>query len=209
MKIDHIFIFSSNKGQEVDELLEFGLIEGSGRTHAGIGTINRRIVFDVFYLEILWVQNQEEAKTAQSVGILERSNFKDTHYSPFGLCLADTENHENLFQNAIHFQPDFLPKGKYIEIITNERMPWIFKFPSTGRKPKAEEPMHHKVGLKKLTNVTFNLKEKEFTDLLDTIENDSSINFEKTARDMLTLEFDYGLQGKSKTFECLNLEIHF
>jgi len=209
MKIDHIFIFSPNKGQEVDELLKFGLSEGSGRTHAGIGTINRRIFFDNFYLEILWVHNPEEAKTAQSVGILERSNFKDTHYSPFGLCLADTENRKNLFQNAIHFQPDFLPEGKYIDIITNERMPWIFKFPSTGRKPKAEEPIHHKVGLKKLTKVTFNLKAKEFTNLLATIENDSIINFVKSTRDMLILKFDYGLQGKSKTFECLNLEIHY
>ena len=35
MKVDHIFIFS-NKGREADELLKFGLIEGSGRVHSGL-----------------------------------------------------------------------------------------------------------------------------------------------------------------------------
>jgi hypothetical protein len=45
IEIDYIFIFS-NKGKETDNLVAFGLTEG-------IGTLNRRIFFDNFYLEIL------------------------------------------------------------------------------------------------------------------------------------------------------------
>ena len=41
LNIDHIFIFSNKGGKEADELVEFGLTEGSSRLHPGQGTTNR------------------------------------------------------------------------------------------------------------------------------------------------------------------------
>jgi len=60
MTIDHIFIFTTDFGKIADELIEFGLTEGSGRVHIGQGTTNRKFYFDNFFLEIIWVHNEKE-----------------------------------------------------------------------------------------------------------------------------------------------------
>lgn len=48
MEVDHIFIFSNNQGREADELINFGLTEGSNRVHPGQGTRNRKFYFEIF-----------------------------------------------------------------------------------------------------------------------------------------------------------------
>ncbi|UHG94724.1 VOC family protein [Spirosoma oryzicola] len=60
MEIDHLFVFSANQGQEANELLEFGFVEGSSRVHMGQGTTNRKFYFDNFFLELLWVIDEQE-----------------------------------------------------------------------------------------------------------------------------------------------------
>ena len=129
MKIDHIFIFS-DKGKEADELVNAGFSEGSGRHHSGLGTRNRRFFFEDFYLEILWVENEEEAKSHPSLGLWERSNFRMNDFSRFGLCLVNDEKTDQLFENAPTFQPDYYPEGKQIELFSNMDkpfLPWILE----------------------------------------------------------------------------------
>jgi len=207
MNIDHIYIFS-NKGTEINDLIEFGLTEGSGRIHQGIGTANRRIFFENFYLEILWIENEKEAKNIEKISIWERGNYKQSNYSRFGLCLENTCDTDNIFQNSIKWQPDFLPIGEQVEIITNEKMPWIFKFPK-NRKKKIDEPKEHKVGIKQLTKAIFNLKNIEFEKKLKVIQTNSIIEFNQTSEDLLILEFDNCQRGKSKHFDNLSLEIKY
>ena len=59
MEIDHIFIFTDDKGQVADKLVESGFVEGSNRVHIGKGTTNRKFYFKNFFLEILWVHNEK------------------------------------------------------------------------------------------------------------------------------------------------------
>ena len=207
MNIDHIYIFS-DQGKETDELVAFGLTEGSGRIHQGIGTTNRRIFFENFYLEILWVRNEAEAKSVEKIGLWERNNYKNSNYSRFGLCLENTEDTDVIFKDSIKWQPDFLPIGNQVEIITNEKMPWIFKFPK-NRKRQLDEPKTHKIGLKKLTKVIFNFRNIDLKNILTEIENNSIIEFNQASEDLLILEFDNSKQTKSKRFDNLNLEIKY
>jgi len=207
MNIDHIYIFS-NKGKETDELVEFGLTEGSGRIHQGIGTANRRIFFENFYLEILWVENAAEAKSIEEIGLWARNEHKNSNYSRFGLCLENTEDTDDIFKDSIKWQPDFLPVGNQVEIITNENMPWIFKFPK-NRKRQLDEPRIHHIGLKQLTKAVFNLKIIDFEKILQEIANNSIAEFQHATEDLLILEFDNGQQGKSQPFESLSLEIRY
>ncbi len=207
MNIDHIYIFST-KGKETDELVEFGLTEGSGRTHKGIGTANRRIFFDNFYLEILWVENEKEAKNVEKIGIWKRSNFKNSQYSRFGLCLKNTKETDRVFYNSIKWKPDFLPENKFVDILTNERMPWIFRFPD-NRNNKLDEPRNHKNGINKLTKAVFNLPEIDFKSIISEINENPNIEFIQSSENQLILEFDNRKQGKTKQFECLNLKIYY
>jgi len=207
IEIDHIFIFS-NKGKETDELVDFGLIEGSGRTHKGIGTANRRMFFENFYLEILWVENEQEAKSVEKIGIWERSDFKNNQYPRFGLCLKNTKETDNIFENSIKWKPDFLTENKFVDILTNERMPWIFRFPA-DRNAKLDEPRNHKNGIKKLTKAVFNLTEIDFKNVISEINENSIIEFVKSSKNKLILEFDDKIQGKTEQIESLNLTIYY
>jgi len=207
MKVDHIFIFS-NKGKETDELIEFGLTEGSGRMHKGIGTANRRIFFDNFYLEIIWVENEQEAKSVSNFGIWERSNYNNNQYSRFGLCLTNTKETDSIFYDSIKWEPDFLPQGEFINILTNESMPWIFRI-SANRDNKIGEPNTHKNGIRKLTMLTFHLQQIDFKRNISKIERKSCVKFEKSSKNYITLEFDHGKQGKIKQFNSLGLVIKY
>lgn len=207
MGIDHIFIFS-NKGKETDELVDFGLTEGSGRTHKGIGTANRRLFFENFYLEVLWVENEKELKSVKKIGIWERSDFKNNQYSRFGLCLKNTEETDSIFNNSIKWKPGFLPENKFVDILTNERMPWIFRFPA-DRNKKLDEPINHKNGIKKLTKAIFNMSEIDFKSIISEINKNSIIEFVKSSENQLILEFDDRKQGKIKEFESLYLKIYY
>lgn len=99
MKVDHLIIFSNHKGGEADELLEFGLVEGSNRIHPGQGTRNRKFYFGNFFLEIVWITDKTEinSKTTAPIQLWERSNHNINNFSPFGLCLEKTDDTSELF----------------------------------------------------------------------------------------------------------------
>ena len=162
MDIDHIFIFTNDNGKIADELVLFGLTEGSSRIHVGQGTTNRKFYFDNFFLEILWVHNEAEIRNdlIKPTGLWQRANFKSTNFSPFGLCIVNTDETESLFQNALKYQPAYFPKGLNIEILTNKQksnLPWTFRLPFKGQKKNETEPTEHECGLKNLTNVEFGI----------------------------------------------------
>jgi len=208
MLIDHIFIIS-NCRKEADELVDFGMTEGSGRVHQGIGTANRRFFFDNFYLEILWVENELEARSVKDIGIWERSDYRNSGYSPYGLCLRNSEDTNRIFENSIKWKPAFLSEGGHVDIITSDKMPWIFRFPSNRHKNISDEPKVHKAGIKRLSEAIFNLSEKEFGNILDSISDNSIIEFRKALTNSLVLEFDNAEKGKSETFENFNLVIKY
>lgn len=83
MEIDHIFIFSKNEGKEADNLVEFGLEEGSHRIHKGQGTANRKFYFENFFLEILWVIDEEEVNQTPTLEtqLGHRANFNQNSSS--------------------------------------------------------------------------------------------------------------------------------
>jgi len=57
VEIDHVFVCRSAGAPEADFLIKHGLLEGSGNSHPGPGTANRRFFFSNAYLELLWVAN--------------------------------------------------------------------------------------------------------------------------------------------------------
>ncbi len=95
MNIDHIFIFTNDNGKIADELVQFGLTEGSSRVHIGQGTTNRKFYFENFFLEILWVHNEEELKSdiTKPTGLWQRADFNSSN-SPFGICIVNTDETE-------------------------------------------------------------------------------------------------------------------
>lgn len=213
MEIDHIFIFSKNKGKEADEFLEFGFTEGSSRIHIGQGTVNRKFYFENFFIEIIWVENEEEIKSEliAPTKLWERSNFEINDYSQFGLCLVNTDETDILFENSSKYQPEYFPKGLEIEIVNDEKnpkLPWTFRLPFKGEKKKTEEPIIHKNGITILTKTDFKIPliEDHFTSFF---KNEANITFENSDVINLTLTFDENRNGKEFKFINLPLTIKY
>jgi hypothetical protein len=213
MEIDHIFIFSKNKGKEADEFLEFGFTEGSSRIHDGQGTANRKFYFENFFIEILWVENEIEIKSELILPtkLWERSNFENNEYSPFGLCLVNTNETDLLFKKSIKYQPQYFPQGLAIEILPQEinpSLPWTFRLPFQGKKKKTEEPILHKIKINNLTKTEFKIPfiDDDFT-LFFT--KDQNIKFERSKEINLTLTFDNNRNGKEMKFKTLPLTLKY
>jgi hypothetical protein len=77
MQIDHIFLFTNDNGKIAEELVQFGLREGSSRVHVGQGTTYRKFYFDNFFLAILWVHNEQElnSEVTKQTGLWQRADF--------------------------------------------------------------------------------------------------------------------------------------
>ena len=211
MQIDHIFIFSNNSGFEADELVNFGLTEGSSRVHPGQGTTNRKFYFQNFFLEILWVHNQPEIQNERTkpTKLWERSNFESNEYSPFGLCLVNDDNSEQIFTNSSTYQPEYFPEGKTIDFITQPQLPWIFRLPFKGRKKATNEPLDHPKKLRQLTKTTFITP--TVNDLTESIQKLSggTINFLTSDKYGLILEFDNGNSKQEIRFQKLPITIKY
>lgn len=212
MSIDHIFIFTEDHGKVADELVEFGLTEGSNRIHVGQGTTNRKFYFGNFFLEILWVHNESEIKSEQTkpTGLWQRAEFKINNFSPFGLCIVNSEETETLFENAFKYQPDYFPQGMVIDILKNEDqtdLPWTFRLPFKGQKKHENEPTNHRNGISTLTKAVFEHKSNVENTVFDNLKD--QIRFIDSSRYWLNLIFDNGKQGKKQEFEKLNLTIEY
>ena len=215
MEIDHIFIFSNNKGKEADKLIDFGLTEGSSRTHPGQGTTNRKFYFNNFFLEILWVINEEEIQntTTAPTKLWERSQHAQNKYSPYGLGLENTQATDKLFKNSQIYQPNYFPEGMSVDMITNEKspvLPWTFRLPYRDTKKTHEEPVSHINGIRVLTQVEFEIDTViEQGNFKDFFIEFNKVSFKEGERLHLNLEFDHQAQGKEKEFPELGLTIKY
>lgn len=211
MQVDHIFIFSNDKGQEADELVNFGLAEGSSRAHPGQGTTNRKFYFENFFLEVLWVHDRKELINgpARSIGLQELSQFVKRGNSRYGLCLVNTPETDQLFSKSISYQPDYFPGGKSIDVLTHQQstsLPWTFRLPFRGGKKAPTEPTNHYAGIRKLTRAEFGISHSGMGDsFVDIFKNSQQVSFKVSDHPRLTLEFDNCSQGK--TFECPQLSL--
>jgi len=208
MTIDHIFIFVDSK-EIANTLVDFGLTEGSGNVHKGIGTANRRFFFENFYLEILWVENKLESQSIEEIGIWERSNYVSSEYSRFGLCLKNTNDTDAIFTNSIQWKPKFLKDNEYVNILTSKKLPWIFRFPANRTTILQDEPKTHKIGIKNLTKVIFTLPKTDFHEKLNHLENNSIVKMKNEKTNALILEFDNGKKGIIKKIKELDLVIKY
>ncbi|MEN2283731.1 hypothetical protein AAGF08_16425 [Algoriphagus sp. SE2] len=214
MNIDHIFIFTDDQGKVADELIGFGLLEGSSRVHVGQGTTNRKFYFLNFFLEILWVYDENEIKSKQTkqAGLWQRADYKTNSFSPFGLCLVNSKETEKLFEKALKYHSDYFPKGMAIDIIKNDKnpdLPWTFQLPVKGQKNIDDEPRNHPNGIEILSKAVYEYRNSLDDKYLENFKEVEQIEFIKSSRNWLRLIFDNGKQDKAKDFQRLNMTIEY
>jgi hypothetical protein len=212
MQPDHIFIFTTDPAKNAEELISFGLTEGSSRVHEGQGTSNRTFVFENFYFEILWVHNDQELKSdlVKPSGLWKRANYKTTGCSPFGLCITNTDETDELFKHPLKYQPAYFPQGMAIDILNApDDLPWIFRLPFKGDRKKESKPPAHPAGIQKLTGMEFTYSSPEAQSYIKHFRDPDTISFSKASTIALTLAFDQHRQGKTISFPNLHLRIEY
>ena len=121
LDLDHVFILCAAGAPEARALTDLGLIEGSSNRHPGQGTACRRFFFDSWYLELLWVEDAQEAQRepARRVGLWERWTGRASGGCPFGVILRPgpgaPDSPPPPFP-AWSYQPVYFPAGLSIDV---------------------------------------------------------------------------------------------
>lgn len=223
MELDHLFIFTDLPEAVAERLKSFGLTEGSPNTHPGQGTACRRFFFHNAYLELPWVNN-EEVVTSPAISktrLWERSQYKTTHYSPFGLCLRKSNQSDQgvLFDESWEYRPPYMPEGLYASVASNEAFPMepmLFELPFHQVKPtdypkEKQQPVTHRKGFLEITKVILTLPEiSPLSNAMRKVIANSIVGVNQGNQHAVTVEMDNWANGETESFQpLLPLTIHW
>ena len=111
IELDHVFICTAPGAPEAEEFIRFGLREGSPNRHPGQGTANRRFAFANAMIELLWVDDGEEAQSdcSRRTQLWERWSSREGNASPFGICVRPVFSEYRSPFPAWKYRPSYLP----------------------------------------------------------------------------------------------------
>jgi hypothetical protein len=110
-ELDHLFVCVSQGAPEGDELVRFGLLEGSPNGHPGQGTANRRFPFLNAMIELIWVDDEREAQSegTKRTQLWERWSGREKGSCPFGICLRPAGDEQDAVPfPAWEYKPSYL-----------------------------------------------------------------------------------------------------
>jgi hypothetical protein len=118
LELDHIILFCAAGAPEADALIERGLHEGPGNSHPGQGSVNRRFFFRNLYLELLWIEDYEEAQVgeARRTGLWDRWINRHDGRCPFGLVFRPAAPGTPAPFPSWTYKPKYFPPGFSIEV---------------------------------------------------------------------------------------------
>ncbi len=159
--LDHFVLICDRGAPQADGLAQLGLLEGSGNVHHAQGTANRRFFFNNAYLELLWVDDLNEARQepAFRTRLWERWLRRHDGACPFGIALRPDEPADAgalpPFPTWAYHAP-YLPAPVSIGIALATPLiepEFLYMNFATSPQSKAREPLEHPLGLRELTHV--------------------------------------------------------
>lgn len=210
-ELDHLFIAARPDAPEMDDVLALGVLEGTRNVHPGQGTANRRIFFHNVMLEVLWIADPAEVRSAPiaPTHLAERCDAERADVCPFGICLRATgAGPADLPFDTWAYRPPYLPADLSIPVATNAGVlhePFIFAISFGGRPdaapPERRQPINHPAGLRELTKVTLSLPPfGAFTPALCYLIDSGIVDIQPAAKPALALEFDHAAARRSASF---------
>lgn len=158
--LDHLMLFCAKGAPEADALVHLGITEGPPNTHPGQGTANRRFFFQNAYLELVWVNDDIEARgeAVRRTQLWERWANRLTGACPFGVVLrSDSADGPLPPFSAWAYRPTYLPAGLTIDVAEGVPLtePAIFYLGFAGaRRGTHDATRCHRLHLERITEVT-------------------------------------------------------
>ncbi len=213
LRIHHVFVCTSKGAPEASTLLDSGLVEGSGNTHPGQGTSNRRFFFKRGYLELLWVHDEREARSelATPTQLWDRWAGRSDTACPFGLCFSSSEglNSELPFPTW-GYRPTYLEDGRHIlfadQLPLSEPEVFVLDWPQTQASP-GSEPRTHPIGLGEMHAVSVGLASPtSISRALSAIKELGLVEVHRSKTPELLIEFE-AQQEITRSFPELGLTL--
>jgi hypothetical protein len=157
IELDHVFVCTAPGAPEAEEFVRFGLREGPPNRHPGQGTANRRFAFANAMIELLWVNDAEEAQSERSrpTQLRERWSGRKGKASPFGICVrpVDSQNTESPFP-AWRYRPSYLPDPLVMHLgeAGVEEPMWVY-LGFMRRFDREQRFVEHPIGICEITNL--------------------------------------------------------
>jgi hypothetical protein len=221
IQFDHLFICTSLGAPGAERLVTFGLSEGEPNVHPGQGTACRRFFFRNSYLELLWVNDPNEAQSdlVRPTHLWERWSGRDTGACPFGLCFRPVQEHiAGPSFSTWDYRPPYLPDSLSLAVGTNAAVltePFLCYLPFVRRPdsaaPLRRQPLGHPAGLRELTRVTLSAPwPKQPSEALPILMGGEIVGWRKSKAPLAELGFDGELSGKTQDFRpALPLIFHW
>ena len=207
VEIDHVFVSASVGAPEAQRLIDLGLVEGSSNRHPGQGTANRRFFFANAMLELIWVENEAEARSedepARRLHLWERWSGRDAGACPFGVCLRPRAGQSDVAPfPAWEYRPVYAPAGMPIaNNSTVDTEPLVFYIPTHRRMdtapPDQRQPYVHALPIRELTSLRmFAPGAATPSAAMLAALRGGAFSFEPAARPLLELGFDGERRGQ-------------
>lgn len=160
VELDHVFILCAVDAPEADALFRLGLKEGPPNTHPGQGTACRRFLFHNAYVELLWVCDEKEARSAgvERTRLWERWSQRGRAACPFGIVLRPSDNargDEPPFPTWA-YRPDYLSAGLAVDVAVDTPLnepEFFYAGFQRGRTRLAHESVAHAIAATVITDV--------------------------------------------------------
>ena len=200
---DHVFVMCSAGAPEADVLREVGLVEGSPNFHPGQGTSCRRFFFRNGYLELLWVENEEEVRSEpiRPTRLWERWSGRDRGACPFGVVVRPANGDVDSTPPfpAWRYAPAYLPDGAFIGIAMDaslEEPEFFYLAFQRGRARGGQEPTDHKIPAQFVTGVKIGAPgTRPRSTAASAVEASGWLSFHHSTDHLLHLTFDANARG--------------
>jgi Glyoxalase-like domain len=162
LEVDHAFVTCASGAPEGNALLALGLVEGSGNTHPGQGTANRRFFFENFMLELLWVADPAEARSerTQRTRLWERWALRGQGVCPFGVVFRSAGDRPSPAPFPVwSYAPSYLPTGTSMEIAEGTTLsePELFHLSFLRRAGRGQQSIAHAVPIKEICGIAIGI----------------------------------------------------
>jgi hypothetical protein len=206
LELDHVFILVKPGAKVGDRLLECGFQEGERNTHPGQGTANRRFYFANGMLELIWIQNANEARTGPGQALLFAERAAEPTASPFGVIFVPKEHHKehhthsNMPFPGWHYQPAYFPPPKGFHVGTNSnnvREPLCFYFPFHDPKAAMPHPIRNS---QKISAVAISTPSNDTEGVLESTAQCDRLSIRLASEHLMEITLDNHALGQTNDF---------
>lgn len=205
-ELDHLLVCTGRGAPEGDELVRFGLREGPPNRHPGQGTACRRFPFKNAMIELIWVEDESEARSEETrrTMLWERWSQRDRGVCPFGVCVrpAGDGSGEAAPFPAWAYKPSYLPDPLAMEIGdagVDEPM-WVY----LGFMRRADRERHfagHPAGVREISGLTLTSSAMVSSATAEAMLANGVLSTRTGERYLLEVELDGGRSGRMKDFQ--------